>query len=293
MLSTFLESRLARLIVPRRFREQRPVIPVVRLSGAIAGESSLPLMRGQLSVATVGAALERAFRDYSAPVVALVINSPGGSAVQSHLLYLRIRALAEQHDKQVLAFVEDAAASGGYMIACAADEIFADPSSVIGSIGVISAGFGFPEALSRLGIERRVFAAGEHKGMLDPFRPLDPEDVERVRRLQTRVHQKFVDLVRARRGGKIGEGESDLFTGEFWCGADAVGLGLIDGLGEVRGELRQRFGDKVRIRLVTVEKGFLSRSRPAISENRSIGAGAAAGLFASLEERSLWSRFGL
>lgn len=286
---------MVRWLLPARLRPARVVIPVVRLSGVIAAESASPISRNNLSISAIAEALEKAFANKKAPAVALIINSPGGSPVQSHMIHKRIRALAAEHGKPVIGFVEDAAASGGYMIACAADDIYADPSSVVGSIGVISAGFGFSEAISRLGIERRVVTAGSRKGMLDPFSAVNPDDVERLKRLQARVHELFVSLVRARRGAKLAEGEAELFSGEFWSGAQALELGLIDGLGDIRAVLRERFGDKVKIELISSERGFFSRRSPAITT--TIGARLAETMLdrviTRLDERSLWGRIGL
>lgn len=295
MITHILDHRLVRWLLPARLRAARVVIPVVRLSGVIAAESASPLSRNNLSLSVIAEALEKAFSDKKAPAIALIINSPGGSPVQSHMIYKRIRALAAEHGKAVIGFVEDAAASGGYMIACAADDIYADPSSVVGSIGVISAGFGFSEAISRLGIERRVVTAGARKGMLDPFSAVNADDVERLKRLQARVHDVFVSLVRARRGAKLIESETDLFTGEFWSGAQALELGLIDGLGDIRAVLRERFGDKVKIELILSERGFFSRRSPAIAADISTRLAEAMldRVIARLDERSLWARFGL
>lgn len=281
--------------LPARFRATAPTIPAVRLSGVIMSAGRLPLSQDNLWLGSVATALEKAFSRKDAPAVALIINSPGGSAVQSHLIHRRIRSLAIEHNKTVLAFVEDAAASGGYMIACAADDIFADHSSVIGSIGVISSGFGFAKALEKFGVERRVIAAGEHKGMLDPFQPLNPDDVERLKLLQKDVHELFCTLVRERRGAKLKKDEAGLFTGEFWSGHQALDLGLVDGIGDIRAVLRERFGDKTKIELVHQERGFLSRRQPSVqvTNGLSLPPEFAGELLHALEARSLWSRLGL
>ena len=200
-MTRFLDDVREKLqvLLPRRFRTQYPVVSALRLSGAIG--AVMPLRAG-LSIAAVAPTLERAFSVPGAKAVAVVVNSPGGSAAQSHLIFRRIRALAEEKKLPVLVFVEDAAASGGYMIACAGDEIFADPSSIVGSIGVVSASFGFDRLIERFGVERRVHTAGENKAMLDPFQPENPKDVERLKRLQRRIHEVFVDLVTSRRGSR-------------------------------------------------------------------------------------------
>ena len=295
--SDSLLSRLARTagaLMPASWRRDIPVVPVVRLSGAIG--MSTPFNPG-LSLATVSRNLERAFAVKKAPAVALIINSPGGSPVQSHLIFKRIRSLAKEKDKHVFAFVEDVAASGGYMIACAADEIFADPSSVVGSIGVVSAGFGFDRLIDRIGVERRVHTAGTRKVMLDPFRPERPEDVERLLSLQADVHRMFIALVRERRAGTLNGPEEALFSGEFWVGTQAEELGLIDDLGDLRTVLRTRYGDKVRTPLIAAG-GWWPR-RVGIGSGRleglapAFGAGLADAALARLEERALWSRYGL
>jgi signal peptide peptidase SppA len=241
-------------LLPPRFQASSPLVPVVRLSGVIG--SVLPLRPG-LSLAVVAPVLERAFSMRGAKAVAIVVNSPGGSAVQSHLIFRRIRAHAEEAKLPVLVFVEDAAASGGYMIACAGDEIFADPSSLVGSIGVLSASFGFDRLMERFGVERRLHTAGERKAMLDPFRPEQPEDLERLKAIQANVHDTFKHLVEMRRGAKLRGEPGELFSGAVWTGSEALALGLIDGLGEIRGVLRQRYGDKVQLRLVPPARSSL------------------------------------
>jgi signal peptide peptidase SppA len=292
MARSFVDSIPERLrfLLPRRYRSRHPLVSVVRLSGAIG--AVMPLRPG-LSIGATAPMLERAFSLPGIRAVAVVVNSPGGSAAQSHLIYRRIRALAEEKKIPVLAFVEDAAASGGYMIACAGDEIFADPSSIVGSIGVVSASFGFDRLIDRIGIERRVHTAGENKAMLDPFRPEDPKDVERLKRLQARIHDIFVDLVKTRRGARLKTENGDLFTGAFWVGAEAMDLGLVDGLGDVRTVLRERFGDKVQIRVIPPTRPTLlarlfgrQPMGPEIlfDPREAIGA---------LEERAAWARLGL
>jgi signal peptide peptidase SppA len=273
-------------LLPARWRERGPVVPVVRLSGAI-GAAAGPFRSG-LSLAGCAGPLEKAFSTKRARAVAIVVNSPGGSAAQSHLIHRRIRALAEEKRLPVVAFVEDAAASGGYMIACAADEIVADPSSLVGSIGVISAGFGFDRLIERFGIERRVYATGERKAMLDPFQPEDPADVERLRGIQADVQALFVDLVRARRGARLRETD-DLYTGAVWSGRQALSLGLVDGLGDLRATLRARYGDKVEL------KPIAGKGRPLLARLLRRGEAAEAGLalMAAVEERAAWARLGL
>ncbi|MBM6595931.1 S49 family peptidase [Microvirga pudoricolor] len=278
-----------RSLLPARFRKDRPIVPVVRLSGAIG--AVMPLRSG-LAMANVAPMLERAFTTPGAKAVALVINSPGGSAAQSHLIFKRIRSLSEEKGVPVLAFVEDAAASGGYMIACAADEIFADPASIVGSIGVVSSGFGFNKFIERFGIERRVHTAGQSKAMLDPFKPEHPEDVARLKELQRRVHGVFTGVVQSRRGPKLAE-RDDLFSGAFWVGDEALELGLIDGLGDIRSVLRARFGEKVHMRLIAPARpNILARflGRRSFGDDTLLDP---AELLGAVEERSAWTRLGL
>lgn len=269
------------------------IVPVVRLSGVIASASS-PLREG-LSLAAVATDLEIAFNVRGARAVALIINSPGGSPVQSSLIFKRIRALAEEKKLPVLAFVEDVAASGGYMIACAADEIYADEHSVVGSIGVVSAGFGFAGLIEKLGIERRVHTAGDNKASLDPFQPEDPEDVERLETIQLEVHKGFKELVKLSRGDRLKGAQKKLFSGEFWVATQGIKLGLVDGIGDLRAVLKEKYGDKVRARLIGGPRPWWRR-KPAIgSVNVDLPSGEnlASGLIASLEARAHWSRFGL
>lgn len=282
-------------LLPRRFRKEGVTIPVVKLSGTImAGGSAL---RQGLSIAAVAPLLEKAFGEKSAPAVAIVVNSPGGSPVQSRLIYKRIRDLAEEKEKTVLVFVEDVAASGGYMIACAGDEIIADPSSIVGSIGVVSGSFGFVEAIQKLGIERRVHTAGQNKATLDPFQPEKPEDVAHLKSLQLEVHDTFIDLVKARRGARLRE-DDQLFSGLFWSGKRGLDLGLVDALGDIRETLRLRYGDSVKLELISQGRSLFGRKPKGISAGfepdlASGGAGFADRLVAIAEERALWGRFGL
>src|SRR5689334_777765 len=225
---------VARRLLPRRFRADIPVVPVVRLSGVIG--FSTPLRPG-LTLASVARPLEKAFELRNSRAVALVINSPGGSPVQSHLIYQRIRQLAQEKKRPVIAFVEDVGASGGYMIACAADEFICDGSSIVGSIGVVGGSFGFPKLMERIGVERRLYTSGEHKAMLDPFLPENPGDVERLKTLQQEIHRGFIDLVKQSRGARLKGAEETLFSGEYWTGAKAIELGLADAIGDLRSTL--------------------------------------------------------
>lgn len=287
----YLSSAVDRLrqFLPERFRVVRPSVAVIRLSGAIG--MSQPMRQG-LTFAAVVPAFEKAFAMKGITAVALIVNSPGGSPAQSHLIYQRIKALSAEKKVPVFAFVEDVAASGGYMIACAADEIFADPTSVVGSIGVVSAGFGFDRFIERFGIERRVHTAGQSKAMLDPFQPENPDDVVRLKNLQEKIHIFFKDLVRSSRGEKLKGDEASLFSGAFWVGLEALDLGLIDGYGDIRAILREKFGEKVKLTPVSVGRSSLL--------SRLFGRGqSATGLLdpqaaiAAVEERALWARYGL
>ena len=274
--------------IPRRFRSNAVEIPVVRLQGMIM-EASSPL-RQTLSLSSCANALEKAFSDKEAPAVAIAINSPGGSPVQSRLIYRRIRDLAEEKHKRVLVFVEDVAASGGYMIACAGDEIFADPSSVVGSIGVVSASFGFPELLKKIGVERRVYTAGKNKVSLDPFQPEKKSDIDHLKALQLEIHETFINLVKESRGSKLVD-DPNLFTGMFWTGKKGKELGLVDELSDLRSLIKQRYGHDAKMRLVSASRSLLGRKTPAISAG--LVSSTLDGLIQSAEERALWQRYGL
>ena len=276
------------------FRRPPPVVAVVRLSGVI-GQASL--VGGRINMETAGPVLQRAFRLPGLRAVALEINSPGGSPAQAALIHNRIRALAGERDVPVMAFVEDVAASGGYWLAAAADEIFVNDNSILGSIGVVFSGFGFHEALAKLGVERRLYTAGEKKTMLDPFLAVEPADLDRLRRVQEELHGNFRELVRTRRGARLDEADPDLFSGEFWLGRKAIGLGLADGIGDTRSVLRERYGRKVVLRRVGRPRGWLARRlRPGIllaGEGEGPGGSLAGDLLGAVEARLWWSRYGL
>jgi signal peptide peptidase SppA len=288
MFRDHLRSAL-RPLVPARFRGDVPIVPVVRLNGIIG--LSTPLRPG-LSLASVARPLERAFGMRNAQAVALLINSPGGSPVQSHLIFRRVRQLAAEKNKRVLVFIEDVGASGGYMIACAGDEIICDRSSIVGSIGVVGGSFGFVGLLDKLGIERRLYTSGEHKAMLDPFLPAKDEDVERLKSIQRDIHQDFISLVKEARGARLTGPESALFSGEYWTGSKAVEWGVADRLGDLRTVLRERYGDKVRTPVVTSERGLLARWLRG-NQNRFAAPGFADEIVSALEARAIWSRYGL
>jgi serine protease SohB len=266
-----------------------PVVPVVRLSGVIGG----PSLRGMgLSLQGINPALERAFRMRGAKALALAINCPGGSPVQSALIAGRIRELAGEKNLPVVAFIEDVGASGGYWLALAADEIFAAGSSIVGSIGVVHASFGLAEAIDRLGIERRLYTAGAKKAMLDPFRPQDPDDVDRLMEIMTDIHADFKSMVRQRRGDRLRAADEDVFEGQIWTGRKAVELGLIDGLGDLHGTLRARFGDKVKLPQVGAARPWWRRRLRVGSDARAARA-VIDGVLDAVIERALWARYGL
>jgi serine protease SohB len=288
---------ILRRVTPRRWRGL-PRVPVVRLSGVIGISSPL---RPGITLSGVARALDRAFAMARSKTVALVINSPGGSAVQSHLIYRRIRQLAQEKEASVIACVEDVAASGGYMIACAADEIVCDPSSIVGSIGVVGATFGVVEAMKKLGIERRVYTAGERKVTLDPFLPEKPEEVEHLRSIQREIHETFIALVKTSRAARLTGPENTVFSGEYWSAKTALGYGLIDRLGDLRSVLRERFGEDVTMPLVSPERGWFGRRTPGVATDFLRFPGLASGLgpnlaedvISAIEARALWARYGL
>ncbi|WP_414642400.1 S49 family peptidase [Bradyrhizobium sp.] len=282
-------------MLPARLRRGVAVVPVVRLTGVIGAVTPL---RPGMTLAGVAKMLERAFSMKNAKAVALLINSPGGSPVQSRQIYLRIRQLAAEKKLPVLVFVEDVAASGGYMIACAGDEIFCDPSSIMGSIGVVGGSFGMTELIKKVGVERRLYTAGSHKAMLDPFLPEDPDDVARLKAIQREIHAIFIALVKQSRGARLKGAEDVLFTGEYWAGETSVSLGLADGIGDLRSTLRARYGEKVLTPVIAPASGLLA----GLLGRRSPGAGALAALdmsaglpeelISALETRAIWARFG-
>ncbi len=287
--------RSLRQWLPPRFRGDAPVVPVVRLSGVIGAVT--PLRQG-MTLASVARILERAFGVRGAKAVAIVVNSPGGSPVQSHQIHNRIRQLATEKKLPVLIFVEDVAASGGYMIACAGDEIFCDPSSIVGSIGVVGGSFGFQGLIEKIGVERRLYTSGKNKAMLDPFLPENPDDVARLKAIQHEIHVMFIDLVKKSRGAKIKGDEDDLFSGAYWTGQKSIDLGLSDAIGDLRTVLRARFGEKVKMPVIAPASGLLS----SLFGRRSAGMETHAllnlpssmpdELISALETRAIWARYG-
>src|SRR6187455_1675098 len=278
-------------LVPKRWQRGTAVVPVVRLSGVIGAVT--PLKPG-MTLAGVAKTLERAFAVDNAKAVALVVNSPGGSPVQSHQIHNRIRQLAAEKELPVLVFVEDVAASGGYMIACAGDEIFCDPSSILGSIGVVGSSFGFTELIKKIGVERRLYTAGVHKATLDPFLPENPDDVARIKALQREIHALFIALVKESRGSRLKGADDVLFSGEYWAGETSVSLGIADAIGDLRSTLRARYGDKVLTPVIAPATGMLS----GLLGRKSAGAGTMAAmegvaglpdeLISALETRAIW-----
>lgn len=277
------------------WKSPSPQVAVVRLSGIIAASGS-PVRRG-LSFESVEAPLKKAFSMGGIKAVALVINSPGGSPVQSQLISQYIRQLSKKHDVPVLGFCEDVAASGGYWIAAACDEIYASSLSVIGSIGVVSAGFGFPRAIEKLGIERRVYTSGLSKSMLDPFKDEKSEDVSHLKQLQTEIHDNFIAHVKTRRGSRLKADDELLFNGKFWTGETALSLGLVDGLGTMRDILETRFGDKLKLATVSQKKGLLSSFGSSAAVTLTRGGISSDGLVdevsSKIYELHHWQRFGL
>ena len=266
---------------------QTPVVPVVRLSGTIGRVSRF---QSGLTLAGVAPLLKKAFAVKTAPAVAISINSPGGSPVQSHLIYKRIRSLADEKEKRVLIFVEDVCASGGYMIACAGDEIVVDPASIVGSIGVVSAGFGFVDAMRKIGVERRLYTSGKAKVILDPFQPEKPEDVARLKAIQEEVHDHFIEIVRTRRGDVLArDRDEEIFSGQFWSGQTSVSLGLADRTGDLASVLREKFGDHIRTKLFSTERNFFGRK----GIGTDIGAALADRVITEMDERALWERYRL
>ncbi len=295
--SNFSLGRTMEAVLPESWWSSGPVVPVLRFSGAIG--AATPLRQG-LTLAACANAIDRAFSVKNARAVAIQINSPGGSPVQSRLIFDRVRSLATEKSLKVYVFCEDVAASGGYLLALAGDEIYADASSIVGSIGVLYASFGFVELIQKIGVERRVHTAGQDKLMLDPFRPEKPEDVERLKKVQEIIHQDFIALVKERRGYRLDATADNLFTGEFWTGRQALELGLIDGIMDIRTKMRALYGEDVKLRLVSMERGLFRRRSPGVGVAGAFGFGLpdvgrtiVDDVISAVEERALWARYGL
>ncbi|MEN2494302.1 MAG: hypothetical protein TECD_00193 [Hyphomicrobiaceae bacterium hypho_1] len=276
--------------------KSRPVVPVLRLCGPIGLATPL---QSSLSSMILSGPIEKAFTMSRCSAVAIIVNSPGGSPVQSDLILKRVRQLAAQEKKRVYVFCEDVAASGGYYIAISGDEVYANVSSIIGSIGVISAGFGFDKLLQKIGIERRVYTAGLNKSTLDPFKPENPKDVEHIKTIQKNIHDSFIGVVKDRRAGKLKGTDIELFSGSFWTAPQALEFGLIDGISDVRTKMREVYGDKVSLKLVPIYSGnLLSRlyrrhdlfGKPSVWQN---GTSLSDEILSTIEARLMWSRYGL
>ena len=279
-----------RKFLPGKLGKTNTVIPVVRMMGAIAAGGGR-LGGRTLSLAAVAGPLAKAFAMKDAPCVAISVNSPGGSPVQSRLIFSRIRELAAQHEKKVIIFVEDVAASGGYMIALAGDEIIADETSIVGSIGVVSASFGFNKAIEKLGIDRRVYTAGQNKVSLDPFQPEKKSDIDYLKKLQLEIHQIFIDMVKERRSTALSD-DKDIFTGRFWTAIKGKELGLIDGFGHMSSVLKERYGEDTKLKLVQEKKRMFGLgSLGGIGNN--LGRSVADEALQIAEERALYARYGL
>ncbi|MGH1350806.1 MAG: S49 family peptidase [Methyloligellaceae bacterium] len=284
------------ILKPWTWGTKTPIVPVIRLTGAIGVSSPL---RPGLSLSATAGVIQKAFSVSGAKAVAIQINSPGGSPVQSNLIYTRIRALAEEKELPVYVFCEDVAASGGYMLSIAGDEIYADRSSIIGSIGVIAAGFGFDKLIEKYGIERRVYTAGRNKMSLDAFQPQKQEDVDRLLKIQADVHESFINMVKDRRGDKIKAPDDTVYTGEFWSGTQALEMGLIDGISDLRTKMREVFGEHVKLKVISQSKGLFGRMKFGSKLDGSnfdlsslAGMGLADELISALETRAMWSRYG-
>ena len=259
-------------------------IPTLRLTGVI-GQAGF--MRSGLSLVSLDKLINKLFSDKKAPAIALIINSPGGSPTQSSLIAKKITDLAKKKKKKILAFVEDVAASGGYWLACAADEIYLDQNSIVGSIGVISPGFGFVDLIKKIGLERRVYTSGKSKSFLDPFKEEKIEDIERLKKIQEQIHDNFISYVKSRRGNKLNENNlEEIFSGLFWVGQKGIDLGLADGLGSINEIIENKFGKKAKIKIIDQKKSFLQRKLSSSLIDSDV-------VLQKIEEKALWARYGL
>ena len=267
----------------KRFFSKDINIPTLRLTGVI-GQAGIA--RSGLTIAGIEKLVDKLFSDKKTPAVALIINSPGGSPTQSSLIAEKIINLAKEKNKKVYAFVEDVAASGGYWLACAADEIYLDLNSIVGSIGVISPGFGFVDLIKKIGVERRVYTSGKSKSFLDPFKEEKKEDIDRLKSIQEQIHENFIEYVKSRRGSKLlSSAEDEIFSGLFWVGKKGVDLGLADGIGSINQIIREKYGNKAKIKIIDQKKSFLQKRLSSSINNNDI--------FNRLEEMIMWSRYGL
>ena len=263
--------------------QKKKIIPHIRLSGVIGNAGKF---RQGLDFSGQEEIIKKAFSIKKSPAVAITVNSPGGSPVQSHLIYKFIREQAKESKKKVIVFAEDVAASGGYLIACAGDEIYANQSSIIGSIGVIFSSFGFKDLIKKIGVERRIYTAGKNKSTLDPFIEEKPEDIERLKKIQLEIHQDFIDVVEESRKNKLNKSSGvELFSGEFWSGKKAKELGLVDDIGNINQVLKEKFGEDVVIKKFEKTKGWLAKK---LSSENNVDQ-----LISIVEERSIWQRYGL
>lgn len=285
----YFRTLLSRLPVAR-FRNPPPVVGVIRLNGVIGHTGSL---RQGLTLEGMDRTFKRTFDLFNLKTIALVINSPGGSAVQSSLIARRIRALAEEKDVPVISFAEDVAASGGYWLACAGDEIYSNENSIVGSIGVIYSGFGFSEMLERFGIERRLHTSGKNKGMLDPFSPEKKEDVKHLKKVHGDIHDNFKDWVNERRAGKLKAKNESLFSGAWWSGGQALEMGLIDGIGNLHDLMRERYGEEVKLISIQARRSMWRRIFPRSGTGSALSSEWTASALSAAEERLMWNRFGL
>ena len=267
----------------KRFFSKDINIPTLRLTGVI-GQAGIA--RSGLTISGIEKLVDKLFSDKKAPAVALIINSPGGSPTQSSLIAEKIINLAKEKNKKVYAFVEDVAASGGYWLACAADEIYLDLNSIVGSIGVISPGFGFVDLIKKIGVERRVYTSGKSKSFLDPFKEEKKEDIDRLKSIQEQIHENFIEYVKSRRGSKLlSSAEDEIFSGLFWVGKKGVDLGLADGIGSINQIIREKYGNKAKIKIIDQKKSFLQKRLSSSINNNDI--------INRLEEMVMWSRYGL
>ena len=265
----------------KRFFSKDINIPTLRLTGVI-GQAGIA--RSGLTIAGIEKLVDKLFSDKKAPAVALIINSPGGSPTQSSLIAEKIINLAKEKNKKVYAFVEDVAASGGYWLACAADEIYLDLNSIVGSIGVISPGFGFVDLIKKIGVERRVYTSGKSKSFLDPFKEEKKEDIDRLKSIQEQIHENFIEYVKSRRGSKLlSSAEDEIFSGLFWVGKKGVDLGLADGIGSINQIIREKYGNKAKIKIIDQKKSFLQKRLSSSINNDDI--------INRLEEMVMWSRY--
>lgn len=280
-----IRQLMAKIPLPP-FQNPVPVVAILPLEGVIGSGSRFS---SALNLAGIEEKIDQAFDIYNVKAVALAVNSPGGSPVQSELIMRRIQKISQEKKIPVYAFAEDVAASGGYLIALAADEIYAHEASIIGSIGVISAGFGFSKAIEKIGVERRVYAAGDNKSILDPFQPAKDKDIKLLKEIQKEIHEFFKNLVKERRGDRLKGTQKVMFSGQFWAGREAVKLGLVDGIGDIRAVMKEKLGDKTKFKRIKEEKGFIKSLLGMTGGKVKLSDE----IMSTLESRSLWGRFGL